>query len=77
MEASLSTAEFIKKMREKTGLGLMDIKRAVSKCGEDELLVYGFLKYNGCAVHIKGPPGSYDKWVMDNAQKYKEEQLTN
>ena len=69
------TIEFIKEMREKSGLGLMDVKRAVEKCGEDELLVLGFLKYYGCAVYIKGGQKAYDEWVMTNAHQFKNEEL--
>lgn len=68
-----STNEFVQMIRAKSGIGLMDVRHAVEKLGQDELLVLGYLKYNGCAVRILN--GKYDEWVMEMAQKWKEEQL--
>jgi len=48
-------------------------KKAIQQCGQDELLVLGYLKYNGCAVVIKDM--SYKEWVLKMAQKHKADYL--
>ena len=57
----------IKALRNKTGLGLIDCKRALDKCNYDSLLAEGWLRYYGCAIHIED---GYDEWVMKSAKRW-------
>lgn len=72
------TAVLVKELREVTGAGMMEIKRAFLACNNDRYLTQGYLKYMGLAVHIKGHNGmtdaeAYHQWVMNRAHNYANE----
>jgi len=74
-----SSAEVLA-LRERTGVGLMDCKKALEACDNDFLLAEGYLHYNGCAVNVR-PRGeetraeAYSQWVMEKAREWKDLKL--
>ena len=71
------TASLIKELRERTGAGMMECKKAIELCAGDSLLAEGYLKYQGLAVCIRAPgktdEEAYRDWVWANARRYAEE----
>jgi hypothetical protein len=68
------TAATVQRLREKTGAGMMDAKRALDDAKGDLFLAEGILKYRGCAIHVKGMPK--EEWVMKMARQYVREGRT-
>jgi translation elongation factor EF-Ts len=55
-------------LRRRTGASMMDATRAIKKADGDILLAQGILKYQGCAIHVKGM--THEEWVMKSAREW-------
>jgi len=60
--------ETVRKLRDITGAGLIDTKKALIRANGDLLLAQGILKYQGCAINVRGM--AYDDWVMERARSW-------
>lgn len=47
------TAQMVKSLREKTGVGMMDCKKALAECGGDEEKAVSYLREKGLAKAAK------------------------
>ena len=70
------TAAHVKYLREITGCGMMEAKKALVACNGDSLLAEGYLKYMGCAINVYPREGetreqAYMRWVWGMAEGYK------
>ena len=66
-----STAETIRDLRNRTGAGMIEARKAMKDADYDADLAEGILKYRGCAVAIRGM--TKDEWVMINARRWADE----
>ena len=64
------TADDVRKLRDVTGAGLPDCKRALERSGGDLPLAAGYLRMDGLAVHIRGDRAA---WEDAGAQKWAEQ----
>jgi hypothetical protein len=68
----MPTAAQVKYLRELTGSGMMDVKAALAKAGDDPWLAMGFLRVKGLAVAIKKrlPDGTSRPATREEADAY-------
>ena len=65
----------IKELREKSGRGLQDTKKAFEWAKGDMLLAEGYLRFFDCAINVK-PQGSetqaeaFDRWLRQKAGEF-------
>lgn len=62
--------EAILAVREYTGLGRGDCRRALAACDNDPLVACGYLRYQGCAINLNGQ--DVEAWTLRNARAYAE-----
>ncbi len=71
------TAEMVKRLRERTGAGLLECRAALDVCELDEDLAVGYLRFRGIAVRVKPREGetdreAYERHIMELAREYAE-----
>jgi Translation elongation factor Ts len=71
------TSEMIKRLRERTGAGLLECRAALDVCELDENLAVGYLRFRGIAVRVKPREGetdrgAYERHIMELAKEYAE-----
>lgn len=67
------TALDLKNLRDRTGCGIFQCQKALEACDGNADLAFYYLKYDGCAVLVKGI--TYKEWVMQSALKDYNESL--
>lgn len=61
----------VRALRQFTGQGLMDCKKALVTCRGDVLMAVGHLHYSGCLINLKS--GDMVTWVRNRAAGYAEQ----
>jgi hypothetical protein len=60
---SMEYAEKVKALRDWSGEGVSEVRRALKTCEEDLFVAAGFLRYEGCLVNSPNP-----NWALDKAK---------
>jgi hypothetical protein len=60
---TMEYAEKVKALREWSGEGVSNVRRALQTCEEDLFVAAGFLRYEGCLVNSSNP-----NWALDKAK---------
>lgn len=60
---TMEYAEKVKALREWSGEGVANVRRALQTCEEDLFVAAGFLRYEGCLVSSPSP-----NWALDKAK---------
>lgn len=61
-------ATAIHAVREYTGMGVKECRKAVVACEGDPLMACGYLHYAGCAVNLNGQ--DVEAWTLRSAKDY-------
>lgn len=61
----------VRALRQFTGQGSMDCKKALVTCRGDVLMAVGHLHYSGCLINLKS--GDMATWVRNQAAGYAEQ----
>jgi len=69
------SAEQVKRLRERTGAGLLECRAALELCELDEDLAFGYLRFRGIAVRVKPREGetdseAHERCIMELAREY-------
>ncbi len=68
MSGTEQLIESLKMLRDYTGMGAVECRRALERCEGDALMAVGYLKYNGSLINLKG--GSQESWLLGQARSY-------
>jgi len=76
IKVRIITPQMVTDLRDISGSGLTECKKALEKYDGDMLLATGYLKYKGCAISCNcGSKESKEKWVDEMVRSWKESKI--